>query len=54
MSQATLAARVGLTKQSICQIEAGVRQPSLDKARDIAKQFGLTVEETFSYVEVAS
>lgn len=52
MSQRTLAQHVGLKPSSICLIERGQRQPSLDKARDIAKLFDLSVEEVFSYVEV--
>jgi DNA-binding XRE family transcriptional regulator len=54
MSQAALGRRVGLTKSAICQIESGERQPSLDKARALAAEFGQPIEATFSYVEIAS
>lgn len=52
MSQGELAHRVGLTPGFICQIEKGLRQPSIDSARDIAAVFGVPIEEAFSYVEV--
>lgn len=54
MSQADLGRRVGLGKATICQIERGNRQPSLPKARALAAEFGLPIEEILSYVEVAS
>jgi DNA-binding XRE family transcriptional regulator len=54
MSQAALGQRVGLDKAMICQIEKGTRQPSLGKAKLLAAEFGLPIEEILSYVEVAS
>ena len=54
MTQATLGRRVGLTKTSICNIEKGTRQPSLEKARAIAEQFGVPIEDLFAYVEVSA
>jgi len=53
MSQATLGERVGLDKSTICMIEKGHRQPSFEKARAIAAEFGVPVEDLFSHVEVA-
>jgi len=52
MSQDTLARRVGLNKSTICMIENGDRQPSFQKAVDIAAVFGESVEEVFRLVEV--
>jgi putative transcriptional regulator len=54
MTQAALGERVGLDSSTISQIESGDRQPSLDKARQLAAEFGVSVEDAFSYVEVAS
>jgi DNA-binding XRE family transcriptional regulator len=52
MSQAALGARVGLDKAMICQIENGEREPSLKKARALAAEFGVSVEDAFSQVEI--
>lgn len=54
MTQATLAKRVGLTKTAICMIEDGSRKPSLDKARLLAAELGESIEDLFTYVEIAS
>jgi putative transcriptional regulator len=54
MTQAALGRRVGLTKTSIAMIEAGQRKPSFDKAGLLAAEFGRSIEELFTYVEVAS
>ncbi len=54
MTQAALGRRVGLNKASISMIENGTRKPSLDKARHLAAEFGVSIEDAFSYVEVAS
>jgi len=54
MTQAALGARVGLDTTTISQIESGTREPSLKKARALAAEFGVSVEDAFSYVEVAS
>lgn len=52
MTQAALGDRVGLNKTTISMIEKGERKPSLDKARAIAREFGVPIEEIFDYVEV--
>lgn len=52
MTQAQLARRVGLKTTQISSIESGSRNPSLDKAREIAAVFGLPIEQVFGYVEV--
>jgi putative transcriptional regulator len=54
MTQAQLAKRVGMPRTSICLIEKGQRQPSLDNARAIAAVFGESVEQVFDYVEVSA
>lgn len=52
MTQKELGLRVGLDKSMICLIENGDRQPSLEKARDLAHVFGVSIEELFEQVEV--
>ena len=47
-SQAELAERVGVSRNSINSIENGKFDPSLPLAFRIADAFGLTVEEVFS------
>jgi putative transcriptional regulator len=54
MTQAALGQRVGLNKSMICSIERGTRQPSFEKARAIAAEFGVAIEDIFDHVEVAS
>lgn len=54
MTQETLGQRVGLDTTTISQIESGERKPSLDKALALAAEFGVSVEDAFSYVEIAS
>jgi DNA-binding XRE family transcriptional regulator len=52
MTQEDLGRRVGLNRASICSIEKGTRKPSLDKARAIAAEFGMSIEDIFADVEV--
>jgi putative transcriptional regulator len=47
-SQADLAARLEISRQSINAIETGKYDPSLPLAFRIAKLFGTTIEEIFS------
>jgi putative transcriptional regulator len=49
MTQAQLAAEVGVTRQTIIAIEHGRYSPSLEMAFDIAKAFGVSLEEVFQY-----
>ena len=49
MTQQELANRVGCTRQTIIAVEAGKYVPSLSLAFQIAKAFGVTVEEVFQY-----
>ncbi|GAA3594186.1 helix-turn-helix transcriptional regulator [Nonomuraea rosea] len=49
MTQADLAARVGVTRQTIIAIEQGRYSPSLEVAFQIARVFGVPLEEVFHY-----
>ena len=49
MTQAALAERVGVTRQTIVAIERGKYSPSLEVAFRIAAVFGLPLEDVFSY-----
>ena len=49
MTQQELANRVGCTRQTIIAVEAGKYVPSLSLAFQIAKAFGVTIEEVFQY-----
>jgi putative transcriptional regulator len=47
-SQADLAARLDVSRQSVNAIETGKYDPSLPLAFKIARLFGLTIEEVFA------
>lgn len=47
-SQAELAERLGVSRQSVNAIETGKYDPSLPLAFKIARVFGLRIEEVFS------
>jgi putative transcriptional regulator len=47
MSQADLADRVGVARQTIVALEAGKYAPSLPLAYKIARQFSVPVEQVF-------
>lgn len=49
MKQDELAERVEARRETIIRIEKGQYNPSLKLAMDIAKVFGVTVEELFSF-----
>lgn len=51
MDQAQLAELVGVRRETIGRLENGQYNPSLKLSMDIAKVFGLTVEEIFSFTE---
>ena len=51
MTQEELAERAGCTRQTIIAVEAGKYVPSLSLAFQIAKAFGVTVEDVFKYGE---
>ena len=49
MSQAELAARIGMTRQTIAAVEAGKYSPSLEAAFRIAQVFGVPLEAVFQW-----
>ena len=52
MTQAELADRIGVTRQTIIAIEQGRYSPSLEMAFQIARVFGVPLDEVFGYSEV--
>ena len=51
MKQDTLAELANVRRETITRIEKGKYNPSLKVAMDIAKVFGVPVEELFSFEE---
>ena len=51
MKQEELAARVGVRRETIGNLEKGKYNPSLVLAWNIAKVFGVTIEELFTVDE---
>ena len=51
MTQAQLAERIGVTRQTILAIEAAKYSPTLELAFRIAKAFGVPLESVFQYGE---
>ncbi|WP_188190649.1 helix-turn-helix transcriptional regulator [Nonomuraea sp. SYSU D8015] len=49
MTQAELADRVGVTRQTIIAIEQGRYSPSLEMAFQIARVFGVPLDDVFQY-----
>jgi len=49
MTQAELADRIGVTRQTIIAIEQGRYSPSLEVAFKIARVFGVALEQVFEY-----
>ena len=49
MTQAELADRVGVTRQTIIAIEQGRYSPTLEMAFQIARAFGVPLDEVFGY-----
>lgn len=49
MTQAQLAERVGVTRQTIIAIEQGRYSPSLEMAFQIAHVFGVPLDDVFQY-----
>jgi putative transcriptional regulator len=54
MTQAELAARIGVTRQTIIAIERGHYSPSLEMAFQIARVFNVPLEEVFQYPDSGS
>jgi putative transcriptional regulator len=53
MTQQELAARAGVTRQTIIAIEGGKYTPSLELAFRLARVFGVGVEDLFRWNETA-
>ncbi len=49
MTQAGLADRIGVTRQTVIAIEQGRYSPSLEMAFQIAHVFGVPLEDVFQY-----
>ena len=49
MTQADLADRVGVTRQTVIAIEQGKYSPSLEMAFQIAQAFNVRLDEVFQY-----
>jgi putative transcriptional regulator len=49
MTQAELADRIGVTRQTVIAIEQGRYSPSLEMAFQIARVFGVPLDEVFQY-----
>ena len=49
--QAEIAELVGARRETIVHLENGKYNPSLKLAMDIAKVFGVTVEELFEFID---
>jgi len=54
MTQAALADRLGVTRQTVIAIEAGRYSPSLEMAFQIARVFGVGLDEVFQYPDEGS
>ncbi len=54
MTQAELADRVGVTRQTVIAIEQGRYSPSLEMAFQLAQVFGVGLDAVFHYPEAAS
>lgn len=51
MTQAELAERVDVTRQTIIAIEQGRYSPTLEMAFQIARVFGVPLDDVFQYPE---
>ncbi|EWM11678.1 MULTISPECIES: helix-turn-helix transcriptional regulator [unclassified Kutzneria] len=51
MTQAELADRIGVTRQTVIAIEQGRYSPSLEMAFQIAHVFGVPLDDVFQYPE---
>ncbi|WP_372433276.1 helix-turn-helix transcriptional regulator [Micromonospora phaseoli] len=54
MTQAELAERIGVTRQTVIAIEQGRYSPSLEMAFRIAHVFGVRLDDVFQYPEEAA
>jgi len=53
LTQEALARELGVTRQTVLAIEKGKYDPSLDLAFRIARYFGVTIEEVFTFDEAS-
>ena len=51
LTQADLAEKVGVRRETIVHLENGKYNPSLKLAMDIARVFDVTVEELFTFTD---
>ena len=51
ITQAELADRLGVTRQTVIAIEQGKYSPSLEMAFQISRVFGVSLEDVFQYGE---
>ncbi|WP_374104314.1 helix-turn-helix transcriptional regulator [Streptomyces sp. ISL-43] len=51
MTQAELAERIGVTRQTVIAIEKGRYSPSLETAFRIARVFAVLLEQVFQYAD---
>lgn len=51
VTQADLAVRIGVTRQTVIAIEAGRYSPTLELAFKIARVFGVGLDDVFQYPE---
>ena len=51
LTQAELAAQVGLTRQTIIAIEQGRYSPTLELAFQLSRAFGVGLDDLFDYPE---
>ncbi len=49
MTQAELAERIGMTRQTVAAIEAGKYSPPLEFALRIAEAFGVALDQVFQW-----
>lgn len=52
LTQAELAERIGVTRQTVIAIEQGRYSPSLELAFQIARVFGVPLDDVFQYPTV--
>jgi len=54
MTQAELADRIGVTRQTIIAIEQGRYSPSLEMAFQVARVFNVPLDDVFQYPETTT
>lgn len=54
LTQAELARRIGVTRQTLIAIEQGRYSPTLELAFQIAREFRVTIDAVFHYPEESS